>query len=242
LAEKVTGLADPLTRELQRRRGTSCTANELEDVTRYVHALRRKSLFVAHHLDILRAIRWPDVLGLGRRNLDGQERHLSVPLDGCEIIFRHPEAVIDHAYLSFDGLIAGCVNLTDTFARAINLAYVLGEPERRVHIKKIMELANPNCPVGLLLSAADAFDWWQVLRDLRGTCQHAGVEHVLKQADAPSAAALAGLAVPTAYALPWAPATLGASDYGAAVSARVVRLMVPLVDAVINDPANAIQV
>lgn len=226
LAEKVSGLSGPMKGELHRRRGGALSTAEVEDVARYVDAMRRKALFVAHHLEVLHAIQWPDVMQLGRRTIDGHERRLTIALDGCDLVFRHPAAVIDAAYMSFDGLITACVNLTDTLARAVNLVYGLGQPERQVHLHKIKECVSVACPLGLLLGAADAFDWWDVLRDLRGTCQHAGVEHVLKLADAPSAAALAGLTVPAQYALPWSASTLGVSAYGAAAAERIGRLVV----------------
>lgn len=41
-------------------------------------------------------------------------------LDGAQLEISHPDAITEHEYFAFDGLIAAVVNITETLGRLIN--------------------------------------------------------------------------------------------------------------------------
>src|SRR6266508_4655757 len=100
-------------------------------------------------------------------------------LSEAYLILEHPSAVIDHAYLAFDGLTAALANMTDTLGRAINLAYGLNIPPRQASLIAIRGQCNPASVLGVVLNDPLYTEWLPKIRDLRGRCQHADIEEVL---------------------------------------------------------------
>jgi len=99
-----------------------------------------------------------------------QDAHLEI---------RHPSAVVDHVYLAADGVIAAVGNKTDTFARLINVVYRLGLNERKANLFQVCESCVPTSALGTVLKDKVHRTWLERVRDLRGRCQHADVEHIL---------------------------------------------------------------
>ena len=73
------------------------------------------------HVALLSGIDWERYNDLGRCPSGNAEPFtLKVPLSEAFITIGHPGAAIDHIYLTFDGLIAALVNMTDTFGRLVS--------------------------------------------------------------------------------------------------------------------------
>jgi hypothetical protein len=83
-------------------------------------------MFADIHWTILKSIDWERIDGIGRSLTpsSGPER-LRIDLPDATLEITHPTAVIDYAYLAFDGLVAALVNMTDTLGRLLNRAYQL---------------------------------------------------------------------------------------------------------------------
>lgn len=151
-----------------------------DEVHALIRAIRRKARFAEMHLAVLSGIDWDQCDDLGRRPAGSADPlRLRVPLSEAALVLEHPTAVIDHAYLAFDGLTAALANMTDTLGRAINLGYGLNIPSRQASLLAVRGHCNPASPLGLVLNDPGYTDWLVKVRDLRGRCQHADVEEVL---------------------------------------------------------------
>ncbi|HEY6220819.1 MAG TPA: hypothetical protein VIV65_12270, partial [Gemmatimonadaceae bacterium] len=149
----------------------------------FLSAIKRKCGFVDVHFRLLNGIDWTIVEDLGR---DGEMGPITSPmviaLRDASLHLRHPSAVVDHAYMAFDGLTSGIVNVGDTLARLLNAVY--GPPggfkiqQERATLLSIVGKCRAASGVGQALGAP-ALDWLKSLRKLRGECQHAAVETVL---------------------------------------------------------------
>ncbi len=237
LAVKISsvGIAAALTGVLQAR-DPKCPVH---DVERLVKGLHRKARFAEYHLEVLGGIDWGQCMDLGRPSADGSEQRLSIPLSGCCLTFSHPGAVMDQVYLSFDGLVAACVNVTDTLGRLLNLVYGLGMNQEAANLREVRDKVEGHCPVGLVLRDPLAFEWWDALRKIRGECQHAGVEHVLVPGSAATAAQLVEPVVRPEFQLPKM-TDLRVSVYAQTTGERISNLAAGVVDQVIRDAQQAV--
>ena len=74
------------------------------DVNALIRAIKRKALFAEMHMALLTGIDWAQIDDIGRRSGGGMEpARLKIPLSDASLIIEHPDAVIDHVYLAFDG-------------------------------------------------------------------------------------------------------------------------------------------
>jgi hypothetical protein len=151
------------------------------DVGALIRAIGRKAKFAEMHLAVLSGIDWDKCDDLGRRPIGATEPlRLEVTLSAeAYLILEHPTAVVDHAYLAFDGLTAALVNMTDTLGRVVNLAYDLGLPPRQASLIAIRGQCNPASSLGVVLHSSQYTDWLLKVRELRGRCQHADVDEIL---------------------------------------------------------------
>lgn len=150
------------------------------DIDAHVRAINRKAKFALLHLKILEGIKWRDVDNLGRSS-DGIQppEPLIVKLHEAELHLHLAGAVIDHAYIAFDGFIASVVNMTDTFSRLVNSVYSLGILERQASLFAVRDKCSINSALGAVLHDSCYTDWLRGVKELRGRCQHADVEDVL---------------------------------------------------------------
>lgn len=151
-----------------------------EVVHNYVYGIDRKCKFAAVHIQILSGVDWERVDGLGRGHCKTTSPELlRVDLDDATLELHHPQAVADHVYLAIDGLTAAVVNMTDTFARLINVVYGLKISERGASLFAVRDKCAPNSPLGSVLHDGQHCTWLKCVRELRGRCQHADVEEAL---------------------------------------------------------------
>ena len=147
------------------------------DVGALIRAIARKAKFADMHMALLSGIDWERYDDLGRRPAGNAEPdRLKVPLSEASIMIEHPGAVIDHVYLAFDGLIAALVNMTDTFGRLVNAAYLLGIDPRQASLFAVRDRCSASSSLGKVLQDAGYTEWLRKVRQLRGRCQHADIE------------------------------------------------------------------
>lgn len=145
-----------------------------------IRGMKRKAGFAIHHLSVLRGVKWDDVRYVGRReSSDQRPKCMNIGLPDAELILSHPQAVIDHVYIAFDGLIASIVNITDTMGRVLNARYELGIPERQASLLSLKNRCAPDSPIGRIVRDIEHTIWLSSLRDLRGRCQHADIDDAL---------------------------------------------------------------
>lgn len=160
----------------------------LVNVAPFIRGIERKSQFVQLHSALLAGVRWDRLESIGRRMPGGLgANHLTIPLADATLVIEHSEAVIDHVYMAFDGLIAALVNMTDTMGRLLNSRYQLQIHERKA---SLISLKDPNrcvpaSPIGLVVNDTRHTEWIVKVRDLRGRCQHADIDHALLGAEGP---------------------------------------------------------
>ncbi len=158
------------------------------EVDAFIRAIKRKARFAEMHIELLQGIQWERVDGIGRRGSQSAEPDfLLVKLGESTLRIDHPGAVIDHVYLAFDGLIAALVNMTDTMARLLNLAYQLQIKQRQASLFAVRDQCHKTSPLGVVLFDSQYTEWLLKLRDIRGKCQHAEIEDVLYSHPAPYA-------------------------------------------------------
>ena len=164
--------------------GGHALAVTAEDVGSFVRSLRRKIGFLQMHMAFLSGIEWERADSLGRRTSGSADRNkMSVRLsDESSLVIEHPDALKDHVYMALDGITASVVNLTDTFARLMNVAYSLGINPRQSGLGAVRDKCSPTSTLGVVLWNAHYTDWLQKLRDIRGRCQHADIAAVLIEA------------------------------------------------------------
>lgn len=151
-----------------------------EQATALIGGIIRKVSFAKMHLDLLRGVDWARVDGVGRRSVGGSPEHLTIPLDDARLVLEHSGAVIDHVFLAFDGLTAALINMTDTLGRFINLVYRLGIDPKRASLIAVRDQCSRSSSLGTVLHDPTNTEWLKRVRDMRGRCQHADVESVLK--------------------------------------------------------------
>lgn len=158
------------------------------DVVPFIRGIERKSKFVQLHSTLLAGVRWDRLESVGRRIQGGTgANHLSIQLADARLVIEHSEAVIDHVYMAFDGLTAALVNMTDTMGRLLNARYQLQIPERQA---SLLSLKDPNrcvpaSPIGQVVNDVRYTEWLVKVRNLRGRCQHADIDHALLGAEGP---------------------------------------------------------
>lgn len=150
------------------------------EVHKLARGMYRKVAFMKMHLALLQGIEWARVDGIGRITTTGSPDHLTIALAEASLTCSHPGAVIDHVYVAFDGYIAALANLTDTLGRLINSAYGLGLNARRASLLSVRDKCGHASALGTVLHNPVHTDWLVKVRDLRGRCQHADVEEVLR--------------------------------------------------------------
>ena len=158
------------------------------DVNALIRAIERKVAFARMHMALLEGVQWERVDGIGRRAAGAVEPDcLLVRLSEASLMIEHPGAVIDYVYLAFDGLTAALVNMTDTLARLVNLAYSMGIDPKRASLLAIRAQCTSTSSLGAILNDPQCTDWLKKVRDMRGRCQHADVEDVLTSSAEPYA-------------------------------------------------------
>jgi len=146
----------------------------------YIRSLRRKAGFVQTHYKFLSIVSWDEQGGLGRETSDGVVE-MAIPMREATLTIWHPDAFTDYVYMSFDGLVAALVNMTDTIGRLVNDQYGLELPERRASLRALKDpkYCQPESPIGKIVHNSMHTEWLVRLADLRGRCQHADIEEVL---------------------------------------------------------------
>ena len=145
-----------------------------------IRAIARKAKFADMHVALLSGIDWERYNDLGRCPSGNAEPFtLKVPLSEAFITIGHPGAAIDHIYLTFDGLIAALVNMTDTFGRLVNGTYLLGIDPRKASLFAVRDQCSASSPLGTVLRDVSHTEWLRKVRELRGRCQHADIEEIL---------------------------------------------------------------
>lgn len=139
-----------------------------DEVGALIRAISRKARFAQMHWEVLSGIDWEKCDDLGRRpDATSEPLRLRVELSEAFLMVEHSTAVIDHAYLAFDGLTAALVNMTDTLGRALKLAYSLNLPQRQSSLFAIRTQCNPASPLGSVLHDPRYTEWLSKVRELR---------------------------------------------------------------------------
>lgn len=205
-----------------------------------VRSIRRKARVAKMHGDLLDGIVWEQVDAIGRRgSLTSALEVLSIQLNEATLTIEHPGAVIDHVYIAFDGLTAALVNMTDTIARALNLAYSLGIDERRTSLFAVRDKCAVTSALGVALYDSQNTEWLKKVRELRGTCQHADVESVLTAEAAPYSKRAQPLVV-DAYSWSTPPQATRIVQYAKDAVVAAENCMLAVMTAITTAPANPI--
>lgn len=208
------------------------------ELTAFTRGLARKARFVELHLAVLDGIRWEAVEGIGRRASGAsQHNHLTISLADASLIIEHPDAVIDHVYVAFDGLTAAVVNMTDTMGRLINSRYSLGINPLRASLLSLKNHCSVTSPIGGVINDPRHSDWLRKVRDLRGRCQHADVEHVLLAAEGPYASRGQPL-IPVAYSWYTPPRATPIVKFAREAVQAAEETLLAVVSAVASAPLN----
>lgn len=147
------------------------STSTITEVSTLVRSIEQKLRFVEIHRSFLVGVKWNHVDSIGRSGgLANGIMRVSVPEAAIE--FSHPSAARDHVYLACDGAVTAIVNITDTFARAVNAAYTLGVDERRATLRSVRTKCEQSSPIGKILWDDSRLAWFDPLRDLRGRFQH----------------------------------------------------------------------
>lgn len=211
------------------------TVNELAGL---ICGIKRKIRFVEIHLSVLAGVHWDRVEGIGRRGPVGvQPNHLTIQLAEASLTIEHADAVIDHVYVSFDGLTAALVNMTDTMGRLINLRYALGVDPTRASLLSLKNHCSPTSPLAGVVNDPRHNDWLKKVRDLRGRCQHADVEHVIIAAES-SYARRGQPVISSGYDWQTPPRALPIFDYAQAAVQAAEDTVFAAIAAVVAAPHN----
>ena len=169
--------------------GTPLSPGIVTDVASFIRGIERKIRFVELHLAVLNGVQWDRVESIGRRHPGGtQPNHLTISLAEASLTIEHADAVVDHVYVAFDGLTAAVINMTDTIGRLINSRYAVGiDPPTRASLLSLKNRCSATSPIAAVVNDPRHNDWLKKVRDLRGRCQHADVEHVIVAAEGPYA-------------------------------------------------------
>ena len=71
--------------------------------------------------------------------------------------------------------------------RLINSRYALNIDPKRASLLSLKNVCSATSPIGAVVNDPTHNDWLKKVRDLRGRCQHADIEHVLVAAEGPYA-------------------------------------------------------
>jgi hypothetical protein len=204
-----------------------------------VRAINRKARFAQMHMAVLTAIDWSELHDIGRQTVSGgNTRQVHVQLQDASITISHPTAVIDHAYLAFDGLTAAVVNVTDTLGRMFNEVYGLGLDPRRASLFAVnTERCVATSALGTILNDPLHTDWLRRVRDLRGRCQHDDVDGVLLNPGGPLSIRNPPI-IDTAYSWSTPPQPTLITDYAQQACTACEACMTAVINAVLSNPAS----
>jgi hypothetical protein len=210
----------------------------VSELSAFICGIERKIRFVELHLAVLAGVRWDRVESIGRRVPGGaQPNHLTIPLAEASLTIEHADAVIDHVYVSFDGLTAAVVNMTDTMGRLINLRYAVGVDPRKASLLSLKNHCAATSPLAGVVNDSKHNDWLKKVRDLRGRCQHADVEHVVVAIES-SYARRGQPVIPSHYDWQTPPRALPILDYAQAAVLAAEDTVLAVITAVLAAPAN----
>lgn len=208
------------------------------ELSAFIRGIERKIRFVELHLAVLAGVHWDRVESIGRRVTGAvQSNHLTIPLADASLTIEHADAVIDHVYVSFDGLTAAVVNMTDTMGRLINLRYSVGVDPMRASLLSLKNYCSATSPLAGVVNDPKHNDWLKKVRDLRGRCQHADVEHVLVAVES-SYARRGQPVIPSGYDWQTPPRALPILDYAQAATLAAEDTVLAVIAAVLAAPNN----
>lgn len=216
---------------------TECTLAE-NALVPFIRASRRKCLAVLQHRAVISGVDWSKLDDLGRTSpLTGRTNRLTIELpEACLSVF-HPGAAIDHVYIAFDGFVAGIVNVTDTLGRLLNLCFDLQIRQEQATLFAIRDKVKAS-PLGQVLADPTRTDWLKGVRELRGQCQHADLEDVLRH---PSAVfgRCEEPCVPSKFLWSNPPRDTPVTEYAAAVADKVETLLCDCIAVIVQQGAKA---
>jgi hypothetical protein len=208
------------------------------EVVAFIQGIERKMRFVELHMAVLDGIEWDRVESIGRQaSGTNQRNHLTIRLADAALMIEHTEAVIDHVYAAFDGLMAAVVNMTDTMGRLINSRYAIGIHPRRASLLSLKNYCSAASPLFAVVNDPVHNDWLGKIRDLRGRCQHADVEHVLVTAEGPYSRRGQPL-IPDSYCWRSPPIAMPIVDYSQQAAQAAEDTLLAVISAVIAAPSN----
>lgn len=210
----------------------------VSEVSAFIRGIERKIRFVEMHLAVLGGVQWERVESIGRR-ISGasQANHLTIPLAEASLTIEHADAVVDHVYVAFDGLTAAVVNMTDTMGRLINTRYGVGIDPKRASLLSLKNFCAATSPLSAVVNDPRHNDWLRKVRDLRGRCQHADVEHVVVAAEGPYARRGQPV-IPPDYYWQTPPRALPIVNYSLEATQAAEDTLLAVIAAVIAAPLN----
>jgi hypothetical protein len=162
---------------------------------------------------------------------------MTIRLSDASLTIEHADAVVDHVYVAFDGLIAAVVNLTDTMGRLINRRYSGGIPSKQASLLSLKNCCDLTSPLGAIVYDPMHNDWLLKVRELRGECQHADVENVVIAVAGPYARR-GQPTIPDKYCWHTPPKALPIVDYSQEAAQAAERTLLAVIAAVISKPDN----
>ncbi|MEK7466358.1 MAG: hypothetical protein AAB074_02995 [Planctomycetota bacterium] len=168
------------------RRRNSLPAHEVSQISAKAKGIIRRSQFIDFQFEFLKSVKWSEAYDLGSPQPSGRLRSTFVYQD-CEISLASLPALLSFVYLTFDGLVAGCSNMTDGLSRILNDVYHLGLNPKGVNLFLIERAISKPCAIKNHLVDPGTLGWLNRIRDLRGRCQHADLESVIVQGKGPIA-------------------------------------------------------
>lgn len=211
------------------------------EIQAFLRGIQRKIRFVELHSAVLTGIDWERVESIGRRQAGASNRNsLSIALADASLTIEHSDAVVDHVYAAFDGLTAALVNMTDTMGRLINTRYALGIDPMRASLLALKNHCAATSPIYGVVNDARHYEWLRRVRDLRGRCQHADVEHVLVTPEGTYARRGQPI-IPSAYCWHAIPRAMPIVDYSQDALNSAEQTLLAVISAVIAAPNNPLQ-
>lgn len=215
--------------------------SSLSSAMSFLRSIERKCAVLAHHAQLLSGIDWDAFARTGITDLDTQQPgKLTVRGEHWRLEIDHRETAMTFALISLDGLVSGCVNICDTCARLLNVAYEIGIDVRRANIMTLKRTLDPACLLGRVLHLTPGLDWLDGLRQLRGECQHASLSDSLIHPASPLDGPHPEPQINSRFAGSLAGADLSLSRYVPHVVSSTEGFLVAVAAAVVADPANAV--
>ncbi|MGB2987550.1 MAG: hypothetical protein WBE26_16925 [Phycisphaerae bacterium] len=180
---------------------------------------------------------WGRLDDLGRISPLTGTNTLTIDLPDASFTIRHPSAAVDQVYVAFDGFVAGVANVTDTLGRLLNSCFNLQIPDRQATLFAIRDKVK-GLPLGQVLADPTRTDWLKGVRELRGQCQHADLEDVLRH---PSAVfgRCEEPCVPSKFLWSNPPRDTPVTEYAAAVADKVETLLCDCIAVIVQQGAKA---